>query len=176
MVQAEKFYYDNKSVKLFGIATLFWGIVGMMIGVLIAFQLAYPSLNMGIPYTTFGRLRPIHTNAIIFAFVGNAVFGGSYYILQRVLKARMYNDTLSKIHFWGWQLIIVLGAVSLALGYTSGKEYAELEWPIDILITIIWVIFGVNMFGTILKRRERHLYVATWFFIGTWVTVATRAR
>jgi cytochrome c oxidase cbb3-type subunit I/II len=172
MVQTEKFYYDNKSVKLFGVATLFWGVVGMLVGVLIAFQLAYPSLNFGIPYTTFGRLRPIHTNAVIFAFVGNAVFGGSYYILQRVLKTRMYNDTLSKIHFWGWQLIIVLGAVSLAAGFTSGKEYAELEWPIDILITIVWLIFGVNMFGTILKRRERHLYVAVWFFIGTWVTVA----
>ncbi|MEP7321144.1 MAG: cytochrome-c oxidase, cbb3-type subunit I [Saprospiraceae bacterium] len=168
----DTFFYDNKIVKQFGIATLFWGIIGMMVGVLIAFQLAFPALNLGIPYTTFGRLRPIHTNAVVFAFVGNAVFCGSYFILQRVLKTRMFNDLLSKIHFWGWQLIIVLGALSLAMGYTTGKEYAELEWPLDILITIIWVIFGINMFGTILKRRERHLYVSIWFFIGTWVTVA----
>ena len=168
----DKFFYDNKIVKHFGQATLFWGIVGMLVGVLIAFQLAFPVLNFGIPYTSFGRLRPIHTNAVIFAFVGNAVFGGAYYILQRVLKTRLFNDVLSRIHFWGWQLIIVLGAVSLALGYTAGKEYAELEWPLDILIAIIWVIFGINMIGTILKRRERHLYVSIWFFIGTWVTVA----
>ena len=168
----DKFFYDNKIVKHFGQATLFWGIVGMLVGVLIAFQLAFPVLNFGIPYTSFGRLRPIHTNAVIFAFVGNAVFRGAYYILQRVLKTRLFNDVLSRIHFWGWQLIIVLGAVSLALGYTAGKEYAELEWPLDILIAIIWVIFGINMIGTILKRRERHLYVSIWFFIGTWVTVA----
>lgn len=171
-MQLEKFFYDNKIVKQFGIATLFWGVVGMLVGVLIAFQLAYPVLNFGIPYTSFGRLRPLHTNAVIFAFVGNAIFAGAYYILQRVLKTRLFNDTLSKIHFWGWQLIIVLGAISLIMGYTTGKEYAELEWPLDILITLIWVVFGINMFGTILVRRERHLYVAIWFFIGTWVTVA----
>ncbi len=151
---------------------MFWGLVGMLVGVLIAFQLAFPALNFGIPYTSFGRLRPIHTNAVIFAFVGNAVFAGAYYIMQRVLKARLYSDLFSKIHLWGWQLIIVLGAISLAMGYTTGKEYAELEWPIDILITVIWLVFGINMFGTILRRRERHLYVALWFFIGTWVTVA----
>lgn len=171
-MQLEKFYYDNKIVKYFGIATLFWGVVGMLIGVLIAFQLAWPELNFGIPYTSFGRLRPIHTNAVIFAFVGNAIFGGAYYILQRVLKTRLLHDALSYTHFWGWQLIIVLGAVTLMMGNTTGKEYAELEWPIDILITLIWVVFGINMFGTILKRRERHLYVAIWFFIGTWITVA----
>jgi len=168
----EKFFYDNKTVKLFGVATLFWGIVGMLVGVLIAFQLAFPVLNFGIPYTSFGRLRPVHTNAVIFAFVGNAVFAGAYFILQRVLKTRLFSDLLSKIHFWGWQLIIVFGALTLVLGYTSGKEYAELEWPLDILITLIWVVFGINMFGTILRRRERHLYVSIWFFIGTWVTVA----
>ena len=168
----DKFYYDNKIVKYFGLATLFWGVIGMLVGVLIAFQLAFPSLNFGIPYTSFGRLRPIHTNAVIFAFVGNAVFGGAYFILQRVLKTRLFNDVLSKIHFWGWQLIIVLGALSLVLGYTTGKEYAELEWPLDIMITLIWVVFGINMVGTILTRRERHLYVSIWFFIGTWVTVA----
>ena len=171
-MQAETFYYDNKIVKQFGIACLFWGIVGMLVGVLIAMQLAWPSLNFGIPYTSFGRLRPIHTNAVIFAFVGNVVFAGAYYIFQRVLKTRMYNDTLSKIHFWGWQAIIVLGAVTLGLGYTTGKEYAELEWPLDILITVIWLVFGANMLGTMIKRRERHLYVAIWFFIGTWVAVA----
>ncbi len=168
----EKFFYDNKIVKQFGVATLFWGIVGMLVGVLIAFQLAFPVLNFNIPYTSFGRLRPVHTNAVIFAFVGNAVFAGAYFILQRVLKTRLFSDLLSKIHFWGWQLIIVFGATTLVLGYTTGKEYAELEWPLDILITLIWVVFGVNMFGTILRRRERHLYVSIWFFIGTWVTVA----
>jgi cytochrome c oxidase cbb3-type subunit I/II len=169
---AEKFYYDNRIVKQFGFAALFWGVIGMLVGIIIAFQLAFPALNFGIPYTTFGRLRPLHTNAVIFAFVGNAMFAGAYYILQRVLKTRLFNDTLSKIHLWGWQCIIVLAALSLLSGFTTGKEYAELEWPIDILITLIWVIFGINMFGTILKRRERHLYVAIWFFIATWVTVA----
>lgn len=168
----EKFFYDNKIVKWFGLASIFWGIIGMLVGVIIAFQLAYPALNFGIPYTTFGRLRPIHTNAVIFAFVGNAVFSGAYFILQRVLKARLFSDVLSKIHFWGWQLIILLGATTLLLGYTTGKEYAELEWPLDIMIALIWVVFGINMIGTILKRRERHLYVSVWFFIGTWVTVA----
>ena len=172
MSTVDKFYYDNKIVKQFGIATLFWGIIGMLVGVLIAFQLAFPVLNFGIPYTSFGRLRPLHTNAVIFAFVGNAVMGGAYFILQRVLKTRLFSDLLSKIHFWGWQLIIVLGATTLVAGYTTGKEYAELEWPLDIMITLIWVVFGINMVGTILKRRERHLYVSVWFFIGTWVTVA----
>ncbi len=168
----ERFYYDNKVVKYFGVATLFWGVIGMLVGVLIAFQLAYPALNFGIPYTTFGRIRPIHTNAVIFAFVGNAVFAGVYYILQRILKTRMFNDVLSWIHFWGWQTIIVFGALTLVLGYTTGKEYAELEWPLDIMIALIWVVFGINMMGTIIKRRERHLYVSAWFFIGTFVTVA----
>ncbi len=171
-MELEKFYYDNKIVKQFGFAALFWGVIGMLVGVLIAFQLAFPALNFGLSFTTFGRLRPIHTNAVIFAFVGNAMFGGAYYILQRVLKTRLFNDKLSNIHFWGWQLIIALAAVTLFMGLSTGKEYAELEWPIDILITLIWVVFGVNMFGTILVRRERHLYVAIWFFIGTWVTVA----
>jgi len=171
-MELEKFYYDNKIVKQFGYATLFWGTIGMLVGIIIAFELAFPALNLGIPYTTFGRLRPLHTNAVIFAFVGNSIFAGIYYILQRVLKTRLFSDTLSKIHLWGWQLIIVIGAISLVMGYTTGKEYAELEWPIDIMITVIWVIFGINMFGTILQRRERHLYVAIWFFIATWVTVA----
>ncbi len=171
-MNTETFYYDNKIVKQFAIATAMWGLVGMLVGLTIALQMVWPFLNFNIPQTTFGRLRPLHTNAIIFAFVGNGIFMGVYYSLQRLTKARMFSDFLSKIHFWGWQLIIVLAALSLVMGYTTGKEYAELEWPIDILITLVWVIFGVNMFGTLIKRRERHLYVAIWFFIGTWVTVA----
>ncbi len=172
MIQKEQFYYDNKIVKQFGIATIFWAVVGMLIGVIAAFEIAFPSLNGGISYITFGRLRPIHTNAVIFAFVGNAVFAASYYAFQRVLKTRMYSDLLSKIHLWGWQAIIVLGAITLSMGYTSSKEYAELEWPLDIAIAVIWTIYGINMIGTMLKRRERHIYVAVWFFIGTWVAVA----
>ena len=171
-MNTETFYYDNKIVKQFAIATAMWGLVGMLVGLTIALQMVWPFLNFNIPQTTFGRLRPLHTNAIIFAFVGNGIFMGVYYSLQRLTKARMFSDFLSKIHFWGWQVIIVLAALSLVMGYTTGKEYAELEWPLDILITLIWVIFGVNMFGTLIKRRERHLYVAIWFFIGTWVTVA----
>ena len=171
-MELQKFYYDNTNVRNFAYATVIWGIVGFLLGVIIAFQLAFPSWNLGFSFTTFGRLRPIHTNAVIFAFVGNGIFTGVYYSLQRLLKTRMWSDTLSKIHFWGWQSIIVLAAVTLALGLTEGKEYAELIWPIDILIALIWVIFGINMFGTILTRRERHMYVAIWFYIGTWITVA----
>lgn len=168
----ERFEYDNKIVKQFAYAAAIWGLVGMLAGLLAALQLVYPALNFDFSMTTFGRLRPIHTNAVIFAFVGNGIFMGVYYSLQRLMKARMFSDKLSQIHFWGWQFIIVLAAVTLALGMTTGKEYAELEWPIDILITLIWVVFGINMFGTIIKRRERHLYVAVWFYIATWVTVA----
>lgn len=168
----EKFYYDNKIVKNFAIATALWSAVGMTVGLLIALQLVFPALNFNMAETSYGRLRPLHTNAVIFAFVGNGIFMGVYYSLQRLLKARMWSEKLSKIHFWGWQLIIVLAALTLVLGFTTGKEYAELEWPIDILITLVWVVFGINMFGTILTRRERHLYVAIWFYIGTWVTVA----
>ena len=171
-MQLEKFTYDNKIVRNFGLATLVWGIIGMTVGLLVAMQLFKPSLNMGSQYTTFGRIRPLHTNAVIFAFVGNAIFMGVYYSLQRLLKARMFSDVLSKIHFWGWQLIIVSAVITLPLGFTSSHEYAELEWPIDIAITLIWVVFGINMFGTILKRRERHLYVAIWFYIATFVTIA----
>ncbi|MEE1885810.1 cytochrome-c oxidase, cbb3-type subunit I [Pedobacter flavus] len=168
----EKFNYDNKIVRNFGLATMIWGIIGMTVGLLIALQLFSPQMNLGNQYTTFGRIRPLHTNAVIFAFVGNAIFMGVYYSLQRLLKARMFNDTLSKIHFWGWQLVIVSAVITLPLGFTTSHEYAELEWPIDILLTIIWVAFGVNMFGTIIKRREKHLYVAIWFYIATFVTVA----
>ena len=168
----EKFSYDNKIVKMFAIATIVWGVVGMLVGLLVAFQFIFPSLNFGVEYTTFGRTRPLHTNAVIFAFVGNGIFAGVYYSLQRLLKARMFSDALSRINFWGWQFIIVCAALTLVAGFTTGKEYAELEWPIDILIAGIWVVFGWNMFGTILKRRERHLYVAIWFYIATFVTVA----
>lgn len=168
----DKFYYDNKIVRNFAVATIVWGIIGMTVGLLIAMQLFKPALNMGSQYTTFGRIRPLHTNAVIFAFVGNAIFMGVYYSLQRLLKARMFSDVLSKIHFWGWQLIIVSAVITLPLGFSSSHEYAELEWPIDIAITLIWVVFGINMFGTIIKRREKHMYVAIWFYIATFVTVA----
>lgn len=168
----EKFQYDNKIVKAFIIAAVIFGLVGMLVGLTIAIQLFYPQLNLNLPYTTFGRIRPLHTNAIIFAFVGNAMFAGIYYSLQRLLKARLFNDTLSWVHFWGWQLIILSAAITLPLGITTSKEYAELEWPIDIAIALVWVVFGVNMIGTILKRRERHMYVAIWFYLATFVTVA----
>ncbi len=171
MAQIEKFYYDNAIVRKFAFATAFWGLVGMLVGVVAAFQLIFPELNLGIPETTFGRIRPLHTNAAIFAFVGNGIFMGVYYSLQRLLKTRMFSDVLSNLHFWGWQLIILSAAITLPLGITSAHEYAELEWPIDILIALVWVIFGINMFGTILRRREQHLYVAIWFYIATWVTV-----
>ena len=170
-MQVEKFYYDNKTVKNFAYATVLWGVVGMLVGLWVSLLMVFPSLNFT-QYGSFGRLRPLHTNAVIFAFVGNGIFMGVYYSLQRLCKARMFSDKLSAIHFWGWQLIIVAAAITLPMGITSSKEYAELEWPIDIAITIIWVIFGWNMFGTIIKRREKHLYVAIWFYIATFVTVA----
>ena len=171
-MEQEKFYYDNKIVKQFAYATIFWGLIGMTVGLLVALQFVFPALSFNWAPTTFGRVRPVHTNAVIFAFVGNGIFTGVYYSLQRLCKARMFNDTMSKIHFWGWQGIIVAAALTLFAGFTTGKEYAELEWPIDIAIALVWVIFGWNMFGTILKRRERHLYVAIWFYIATFVTVA----
>ncbi|WP_299255435.1 cytochrome-c oxidase, cbb3-type subunit I [uncultured Aquimarina sp.] len=168
----EQFYYDNKIVKKFLYATMLWGIVGMSVGLLLAFLFLFPNLTDGIPWLSFGRLRPLHTNAVIFAFVGNAIFAGVYYSTQRLLKTRMFNDTLSNINFWCWQLIIVGAAITLPLGYTTSKEYAELEWPFDIAIAVIWVVFGWNLIGTILKRRQRHLYVAIWFYLATVVTVA----
>lgn len=171
-MQLEQFNYDNKIVRDFGVATIIWGIVGMTVGLLVALQLVWPIFNFELQYTTFGRIRPLHTNAVIFAFVGNGIFMGVYYSMQRVLKARMFSDTLSKIHFWGWQLIILAAAITLPLGLTSSHEYAELEWPIDVAVVLIWVVFGINMFGTIVKRRERHMYVAVWFYIATFVTVA----
>jgi len=171
MSKMEQFSYDNTIVRKFAIATVAFGVVGMLVGLTIALQLVFPSLNFENPHTTFGRLRPLHTNAVIFAFVGNGIFMGVYYSLQRLLKAPMYSKVLSNIHFWGWQAIILSAVITLPLGFTSSHEYAELEWPIDIAIAIIWVVFGINMIGTILKRRETHLYVAIWFYLGTWVTV-----
>lgn len=168
----EQFAYDNEIVRLFLIATVVWGIIGMLVGLTAALQLVFPAMNLGNEYTSFGRIRPLHTNAVIFAFVGNGIFAGVYYSLQRLLQARMYSKLLSNINFWGWQLIILSAVITLPLGYTTSKEYAELEWPIDIAITLIWVVFGWNMFATILRRRVRHLYVAIWFYIATFVTVA----
>ena len=171
-MEVQQFYYDNKIVKNFLYATMFWAVIGMLVGLLLAFMFIFPNLTDGISWLSFGRLRPLHTNAVIFAFVGNAIFAGVYYSSQRLLKARMFNDTLSKINFWGWQAIIVSAAITLPLGYTSSKEYAELEWPIDIAIAVIWVVFGWNLIGTIIKRRQRHMYVAIWFYLATFVTVA----
>jgi cytochrome c oxidase cbb3-type subunit I/II len=171
-MEMQQFYYDNKIVKKFIYASIVFGLVGMLVGLILAILFLFPNLTDGISFLSFGRLRPLHTNAVIFAFVGNAMFAGVYYSLQRLLKARMYSNFLSNLHFWGWQLIIVAAAITLPLGYTTSKEYAELEWPIDIAIALIWVAFGINMIGTILKRRERHLYVAIWFYIATFITVA----
>jgi cytochrome c oxidase cbb3-type subunit I/II len=171
-MHVEKFNYDNAIVRKFIIATMIFGVVGMLVGLLAAIQLFEPAANLGNQFTSFGRIRPLHTNAIIFAFVGNAIFAGVYYSTQRLCKARMFSDLLSNIHFWGWQLIILLAAITLPLGFNTSKEYAELEWPIDIMIAAIWVVFGINMIGTIVKRREKQMYVALWFYIATFVTVA----
>jgi len=171
-MEIQQFYYDNKIVKKFLYASILFGLVGMLVGLILAVLFLFPNLIDGISFLSFGRLRPLHTNAVIFAFVGNAMFAGVYYSMQRLLKTRMFSDFLSNLHFWGWQLIIVAAAITLPLGFTTSKEYAELEWPIDIAIALIWVAFGINMIGTILRRRERHLYVAIWFYIATFVTVA----
>ncbi|HEX7653629.1 MAG TPA: cytochrome-c oxidase, cbb3-type subunit I [Verrucomicrobiae bacterium] len=168
----ETFKYDNRIVRAFAIATVVWGIVGLLAGLLAAVELFFPGANLNLQYVTFGRLRPLHTNAVIFAFIGNGMFMGIYYSLQRLCKARMFSDFLSWFNFWGWQLIIVSAALTLPLGYTTSKEYAELEWPIDIAITLVWVAFAVNLFGTIIKRREKHMYVAIWFYIATVITIA----
>jgi cytochrome c oxidase cbb3-type subunit I/II len=169
--RVESFVYDDDIVRKFLFATIIWGLVGFLAGLVIALQLANPAFNLG-PMLAFGRLRPLHTNAVIFAFAGNAFFTGAYYSSQRLLKARMFSDTLSRFHFWGWQAIIVAAAITLPLGFTQAKEYAELEWPIDIAIAVVWVVFAVNFFGTIARRRERHLYVALWFYIASILTVA----
>src|SRR5512135_3022970 len=163
--------YDDRTPRLFFLAAVVWAVVGMLVGVLIAAMLFLPALNLA-PFLTFGRLRPLHTNAVIFAFCGNIIFAGTYHSMQRLLKTRLFSDVLSKIHFWGWQLIIVAAALTLPTGFTQAKEYAELAWPIDIAIAVIWVVFAINFFGTIARRRERHLYVALWFYIATIVTIA----
>ena len=171
-MNVETFRYDDRIVRKFLIATVVWGTVAMLAGLFIALELAHWQFNLGLPWTTFSRIRPVHTNAAIFAFVGNCMFMGIYYSAQRLLKTRMFSDALSNIHFWGWQLIIVLAAVTLPLGITTSKEYAELEWPIDILIAVVWVVFAFNFFATMWVRRERHIYVAIWFYIASIITVA----
>tara|TARA_R110002096_G_scaffold329006_6_gene523067 strand:+ start:33395 stop:35581 length:2187 start_codon:yes stop_codon:yes gene_type:complete len=171
-MSVDTFHYDNKIVRNFGIATMAWGIIGFLVGLTVALKFIWPEFLGGIAELSFGRMRPLHTNAVVFAFAGNAIFYGVYYSLPRLCKASMWSDSLSKIHFWGWQAIIVSAVATLPFGFTSSKEYAELEWPIDIAITIIWVVFGLNMIMTILKRREKHIYVAIWFYLATFVTVA----
>src|SRR4051812_24816524 len=168
----QRIVYNDGVVRKFIAASVIFGIVGMLVGVLIALQLAFHQLNFGIPYLTFSRLRPLHTNAVIFALVGNMMFAGVYYSLQRLAKARLASGALSSIPFWGWQAIIVAAAVTLPLGISQAKEYAELEWPIDLAITIVWVVFAVNFFWTLARRNEKNLYVAIWFYIATIVTVA----
>ncbi|MBK6292772.1 MAG: cytochrome-c oxidase, cbb3-type subunit I [Ignavibacteria bacterium] len=170
--RVETVAYDNNIVRMFAIASLVFGIIGFHVGVIIAIKLYIPEFLGGLDFLSYGRLRPLHTNAVIFAFAGNAIFLGVYYSLQRLCKTRMFSDTLSKIHFWGWQLIIVSAAITLPLGITTSKEYAELEWPIDLAITLVWVVFGWNMIGTILRRKEKHMYVAIWFYLATFLTVA----
>ncbi|HTL31199.1 MAG TPA: cytochrome-c oxidase, cbb3-type subunit I, partial [Tepidisphaeraceae bacterium] len=169
----EQFSYDDAVVRKFLVAMYVWAVVAFLIGLYCALQLVWPSLTFGVQYLTFGRLRPLHTNAAIFAFAGNALFAAIYYSTQRLCKARMWSDRLSNLHFWGWQGIIVLAAITLPMGITQSKEYAELEWPIDVAIALVWVgFFGVNFFMTLIRRRERHMYVALWFYIATIVTVA----
>ncbi len=171
-MEKQKFYYDDKITKLFAWATVVWGVTAFTVGLMVAYFYWFPHYTNGISWLSYGRLRPLHTNAAIFAFVGNGIFAGVYYSTQRLLKTRMASDLLSKIHFWGWQLVIVLAAITLPLGLNSSKEYAELEWPIDILVTLVWVAFTVNLIWTVVIRRVRHIYVAIWFYLSTAVTIA----
>jgi len=164
--------YNDTVVRQFAMMTLVWGIVGMLVGALIAAQLIWPQLNSGVPWLSYGRLRPLHTNAVIFAFGGSALFATSYYVVQRTCHVRLFSDALASFTFWGWQLVIVLAAISLPMGLTSGKEYAELEWPIDVLIALVWVAYLIVFFGTLVKRRVSHIYVANWFFGSFIVTTA----
>jgi cytochrome c oxidase cbb3-type subunit 1 len=164
--------YNYKVVKQFTIATVVWGVVGMLVGVIIAAQLTWPALNFDIPWLTYGRLRPLHTNAVIFAFGISGLFATSYYVVQRTCQVRLFSDRLAACTFWGWQLVIVAAAITLPLGFTRGKEYAELEWPIAILIAVVWVSYAVVFFGTLLKRRVQHIYVANWFFGAYIIAVA----
>jgi cytochrome c oxidase cbb3-type subunit 1 len=164
--------YNDKVVRQFAIMTVVWGIVGMLVGVIIAAQLLWPALNFDVPWLTFSRLRPLHTNAVIFAFGGSALFASSYYIVQRTCHTRLFSDALASFTFWGWQLIIVSAALTLPLGITTSKEYAELEWPIDIAIAVVWVVYAVVFFGTLAKRKVKHIYVANWFFAAYIITIA----
>jgi cytochrome c oxidase cbb3-type subunit I len=164
--------YQDKVVRQFALMTVVWGIVGMLVGVIIAAQLLFPQLNFDLPWITYSRLRPLHTNAVIFAFGGSAIFACSYYIVQRTCHTALFLPKLASFTFWGWQLIIVLAAVSLPMGWTSGKEYAELEWPIDLLIAVVWVSYAVVYFGTLAKRNVEHIYVANWFFAAYIITIA----
>ncbi len=164
--------YNYRVVKQFAVMTVVWGVVGMLVGVLIAAQLAWPALNFDTAWLTYGRLRPLHTNAVIFAFGGSALFATSYYVVQRTCQTRLFSDTLAAFTFWGWQLVILAAAITLPLGMTSGKEYAELEWPIDILIALVWVSYAVVFFGTLWKRKVSHIYVANWFYGAFILTVA----
>jgi cytochrome c oxidase cbb3-type subunit 1 len=164
--------YNYTVVRQFAIMTVVWGIVGMLVGVIIAAQFIWPDLTYGISWLSFGRLRPLHTNAVIFAFGGSALFATSYYVVQRTCHVRLFSDGLAAFTFWGWQAVIVLAAITLPLGITSSKEYAELEWPVDVLITLVWVAYAVVFFGTIGKRRTPHIYVANWFFGAFILTVA----
>jgi len=164
--------YNYKVIRQFAIMTIVWGIVGMLVGVIIASQLIWPELNFGVPWLSYGRLRPLHTNAVIFAFGGTALFATSYYIVQRTCQVRLYAEKLAAFTFWGWQAVIVAAAITLPLGYTTSHEYAELEWPIDILITLVWVAYAVVFFGTIIKRRTKYIYVSNWFFGAYILTIA----
>ena len=164
--------YEDGAVRLFTLAAVLWGVVGMAVGVFIAAQLTWPELNFGIPWLSFGRLRPLHTNAVIFAFGGSVLMASSFYVVQRTSQVRLFLPQLAAFVFWGWQVVIVAAAITLPLGYTQGKEYAELEWPIDILITLVWVAYAVVFFGTVGRRRVRHIYVANWFFGAFILTVA----
>ncbi|MCC5869196.1 MAG: cytochrome-c oxidase, cbb3-type subunit I [Gammaproteobacteria bacterium] len=164
--------YSDRVVRQFAIMTVVWGVVGMLVGVIIAAQLLWPALNFDIPWLSYGRLRPLHTNAVIFAFGGSGLFATSYYIVQRTCHARLYMPKLAAFTFWGWQLVIVAAAITLPLGITQGKEYAELEWPIAIVIAVVWVAYAVVFFGTIAKRRVKHIYVANWFFAAYIITIA----
>jgi cytochrome c oxidase cbb3-type subunit I len=165
-------YYNDKVVRQFAIMTVVWGVVGMAVGVIIAAQLLWPALNFDVPWLTYSRLRPLHTNAVIFAFGGSALFATSYYIVQRTCHARLFSDRLTAFTFWGWQLVIVLAAITLPMGITQSKEYAELEWPIDLLIAVVWIAYAVVFFGTIAQRKVKHIYVANWFFAAYIITIA----
>ena len=164
--------YNYRVVRQFSVMTVVWGIVGMLVGVIIAAELVWPQMSMNVSWLHFGRLRPLHTNAVIFAFGGSALFATSYYVVQRTCQARLFGGRLAEFTFWGWTLVIILAAITLPLGYTSGKEYAELEWPIDILIAVVWVSYAVVFFGTIVKRKTPHIYVANWFYGAFIITVA----